>query len=102
VIGLRAMSMPSSVALPAVGLSSVASTLMVELLPAPFGPMNPNTSPRGISNDTPRTASSLPYRTIRLSTLTKDMPRLLPEHPAIDDEAITVLLRLDDHEQPCR
>src|SRR2546421_1614835 len=46
--------------MPAVGLTSVQSMLIVVVLPAPFGPRNPNTSPLATSNSTPRTASTSP------------------------------------------
>ena len=42
---------------PAVGMSSVISILIVVVLPAPFGPSSPNSSPLAISKETPRTAS---------------------------------------------
>ena len=41
-------------------LSSVASTLIVVVFPAPFGPINPNTDPGGMLSESPRTAMVLP------------------------------------------
>src|SRR6185312_17562145 len=38
--------------------SSVISILIVVVLPAPFGPRRPNSSPRSTANETPRTAST--------------------------------------------
>ena len=34
------------------------SILIVVVLPAPFGPSSPNSSPRSTANETPRTAST--------------------------------------------
>ena len=45
---------------PTVGLASVHSMLIVVVLPAPFGPRNPNTSPVATSKSTPRTAWTSP------------------------------------------
>ena len=56
----RTTSWPATVALPPVGLASVQSMLIVVVLPAPFGPRNPNTSPASTENETPRTASTSP------------------------------------------
>ncbi len=53
-------SCPATSALPPVGLASVQSMLIVVVLPAPFGPRKPNTSPAATSKLTPRTASSSP------------------------------------------
>src|SRR5215218_5290505 len=50
-------SKPSTRAVPEVGISSVISILIVVVLPAPFGPSRPNSSPFSISKLTPRTAS---------------------------------------------
>jgi hypothetical protein len=46
-MGSAAMSMPAMVTDPESGRSSVASTRMVVVLPAPFGPSSPVTSPEG-------------------------------------------------------
>ena len=35
------------------------SILIVVVLPAPFGPSSPNSSPRSTANETPRTASTV-------------------------------------------
>ena len=51
-------SWPSTRALPDVGISSVISILIVVVLPAPFGPSSPNSSPSPTSKLTPRTAST--------------------------------------------
>src|SRR3954468_3093154 len=48
---------PATPRLPPVGFASVQSMLIVVVLPAPFGPRNPNTSPGSTSKLTPRTAS---------------------------------------------
>jgi len=47
---------------------------MVEVLPAPFGPRNPNDSPRSMSKSTPSTAMNSPNRLVR--------PRPTPGRPA--------------------
>src|SRR3954469_21925282 len=54
----RTTSWPSTRACPLVGSSSVISILIVVVLPAPFGPSRPNSSPRSTLNETPRTAST--------------------------------------------
>ena len=54
----RPTSWPATVARPAVGFSSVVSTRSVVVLPAPFGPSNPKTSPGATAKETPATASS--------------------------------------------
>src|SRR5580700_3962225 len=69
-IGSERMSTPSILAQPANGSCSVASTRIVEDLPAPLGPMKPNTPPRGIAKEMPRTASNGPYFTHRLKIST--------------------------------
>ncbi len=51
-------SWPSTRAEPEVGISSVISILIVVVLPAPFGPSRPKSSPSAISKLTPRTAST--------------------------------------------
>ena len=49
---------PSTRACPLVGSSRVISILIVVVLPAPFGPRRPKSSPCSTANDTPRTAST--------------------------------------------
>ena len=44
--------------MPEVGISSVISILIVVVLPAPFGPSRPKSSPSWISKLMPRTAST--------------------------------------------
>src|SRR2546430_2850948 len=46
-----------TVAVPDVGIRSVVSTLMVVVLPAPFGPRIPKSSPSPTSNDRPSRAT---------------------------------------------
>jgi hypothetical protein len=48
--------MPTNRATPAVSRTRVVSTPIVVVLPAPFGPSRPNTSPRETVNETPSTA----------------------------------------------
>src|SRR5687768_224557 len=52
-------SWPSTVAVPDVGSSSVASMRMVVVLPAPFGPRIPNTSPVSTRRSMPSTARNV-------------------------------------------
>src|SRR5687768_17867379 len=54
---------------PHVGWSSVARILIVVVLPAPLGPMNPKQSPSLISRFRFDTATSVPYRFVRLTVL---------------------------------
>ena len=54
------MSNPATVALPAVGSTSVHSILIVVDLPAPLGPRKPKTSPAATSKSTQSTAVSGP------------------------------------------
>ena len=44
--GARRIERPNASMVPPVGVSSPSSSLMVVVLPAPFGPTNPKTSPR--------------------------------------------------------
>src|ERR1039458_4625909 len=61
--GECATLVPSTRTEPDVGFKSVASTLIVVVLPAPFGPMKPKISPRGMVSDRLRTATCLPKTT---------------------------------------
>src|SRR6185312_12103654 len=70
--------MPSTVAAPEVGSSSVASTRMVVDLPAPFGPMKPNTCPEPKRNEMPLTARVRPY-SFRNSTISTSIAALLQD-----------------------
>src|SRR5579871_3279378 len=58
--GSRRRSAPATIAVPAVGSSSVVSMRSVVVFPAPFGPRNPTISPAFTSRSTPRTASTSP------------------------------------------
>ncbi len=57
--------MPATMAEPAVGEISVARIRTVVVLPAPFGPRNPNTSPAATLNDTSDTAVRPPKTLVR-------------------------------------
>jgi hypothetical protein len=46
------MSVPSKITLPASGLSAPAMQLKQVVLPAPFGPSSPTTSPLDTSSET--------------------------------------------------
>src|SRR6187401_2148118 len=65
-----ATSNPATRAAPAVGRSSVQRIEIVVVLPAPFGPRNPNSSPGSTENDTPSTAVKSSNRLTRPSTST--------------------------------
>src|SRR5512140_1494151 len=60
-------SCPSMTTWPLVGLTRPTSIRIVVVLPAPFGPRNPNTSPRWRANDTSETTSRSPYLFASLS-----------------------------------
>jgi hypothetical protein len=72
--------MPATMAEPAVGEISVARIRTVVVLPAPFGPRNPNTSPLATRNETSDTAVRPPKTLVRWLTsmaaglLTAGMP----------------------------
>ena len=59
--GLRRRSAPATVAVPAVGSSSVVSIRRVVVLPAPFGPRKPTISPASTVRSTPRTACTVRF-----------------------------------------
>ena len=60
--------MPATTADPAVGAISVPRIRTVVVLPAPFGPRKPNTSPRATLNDTSATAVRGPKSLVRWLT----------------------------------
>ena len=55
-------------AVPEVGVTTPVSMEMVWVLPAPFGPSRPNTSPSSTLKLIPLTASKSPYFLTRFST----------------------------------
>ena len=63
--GCASTSMPATRALPAVAGSRVQSTRTVVVLPAPFGPRKPNTSPAATLRSMPLTASTPPLNVRR-------------------------------------
>src|SRR3984957_18098495 len=63
--GWRATSKPATNAWPPLGVSSVVSIRTTVVLPAPFGPSNPKTSPRRTSKLTLSTAVKAPKRLVR-------------------------------------
>ena len=69
-------------AVPAVGVSSVHSMLIVVDLPAPFGPRKPKISPRRTSRSMPRTARDLAEV---LGQARARSPRYRPCSPRCDD-----------------
>src|SRR5258708_11648768 len=64
-IGSLAMSMPAIETVPPDGFRIPAIILNVVVLPAPFGPRKPNSSPRGTERSMLLTAVKLPYRFVR-------------------------------------
>src|SRR5262249_26827416 len=67
-IGSETTEWPATRPSPEVGRSSVARNRMVVLLPAPLGPMNPNTSPCPIEKLRSLTATKSPYFLVKLTT----------------------------------
>ena len=59
--GSRPMSWPPRSTVPAVGASNPVIRRMVVVLPAPFGPMKPNTAPASIVKSRSATATVGPY-----------------------------------------
>src|SRR5262249_42295082 len=60
---------PRIVPSPAVGRARPTSMAMVVVFPAPLGPMNPATTPRGIRRSRWSTASRSPYRFVSPDTV---------------------------------
>ena len=58
--GLRATSMPRTSSWPESGARRPSSISTVVVLPAPFGPSSPKTSPGATSKETPSTACTAP------------------------------------------
>jgi hypothetical protein len=58
--GRASMSSPPTWIVPLVGWRIPAIMRIVVVLPAPFGPSSPNSSPRGTSSEMPSTAVNLP------------------------------------------
>src|SRR2546425_1456810 len=76
-------SCPSTVARPDVGGRRVVSILIVVVFPAPFGPRNPKTSERAMSNETRSTATLSPKYRDNSSTRTT-CSRVMTVEPLID------------------
>src|SRR5260221_6512585 len=66
--GRPAISSPRKRTEPASGLSAPAMRLKVVLLPEPFGPIRPSSSPSATSNETPPTAVKPPNRLVSFET----------------------------------
>src|SRR3984885_14057312 len=60
--------MPATIADPELGAISVPNVRTVVVLPAPFGPRNPNTSPLATLNETSDTAVRPPKTLVRWLT----------------------------------
>src|SRR3954471_10365099 len=71
-------SCPATCALPALGVISVQSMLIVVDLPAPLGPRKPNVSPLWTSRSIPRTASISPKRFPSPRALTAEVVEITP------------------------
>src|SRR3954447_5829909 len=81
----RTTSRPSTRAVPASGVSSVTRIRKSVVLPAPSGPMKPNSSPGRTSNDTPSSAAFDPKRLTTLSAVTEiDIHR----HPDLEQPLV--------------
>ena len=74
-IGLVATSIPAIRTAPAVGLRMPAIIRSVVVLPAPFGPRNPNNSPCGTVRSMESTAVKVPYRFVRCEQLDHERSR---------------------------
>src|SRR5215813_2409320 len=81
--GSASRSAPATVAVPAVGRSSVVSIRRVVVLPAPLGPRKPTISPSATLRSTPRTASTvrLRVRKARASPLASMIVMSCPRFP---------------------
>ena len=85
--GVGARSWPATVAVPAVGVSSVVSIRSVVVLPAPLGPRKPTSSPGPTSRSTPRTASTDPRRVRNMRASPRawiTRPTVVP-HPTVTE-----------------
>jgi hypothetical protein len=80
--GFRATSIPRTRAIPAVGTTRVVRMPIVVVVPAPFGPSKPNTSPGGTWKSTSSTAfvGRLGYRFTKLTTSTAGSFTQAPSH----------------------
>ena len=65
---------------PAVGGETQPIIRIVELLPAPFGPRNPNASPRRTSKSIPSTAVSVPNLLTSSRAWMSGASALMPAH----------------------
>jgi hypothetical protein len=67
---------PATIAVPELGAISVPNIRTVVVLPAPFGPRNPNTSPLATLNETSDTAVRPPKSLVRwLTSMAADTAR---------------------------
>src|SRR5512144_2720890 len=69
---------PSTVTEPASGFKAPTIMRIVVVLPAPFGPRRPNASPRGMSKETPSTATVAPNAFRRSRTWIALTPARVP------------------------
>src|ERR1700753_1360216 len=88
------MSLPRNVTLPPVAGVTPQMVLTSVVLPAPFGPISPSTSPRLIPSVTPRSACKPPKRRAtlsrrRISDCSSDMLGLSEQHAGAErDQAV--------------
>src|SRR6185503_21058981 len=64
---------PSTSIVPPLGWIRPSAIRIVVVLPAPFGPRKPNSSPRSTVRSRPSTAASSPYRLLRPTALIADV-----------------------------
>ena len=79
--------MPATTAEPAVGAISVPSVRTVVVLPAPFGPRKPNTSPHPTLNETSDSAVRSPKRLVSPSTVIASSPACPRRGDGVDASA---------------
>src|ERR1700681_3666831 len=87
------MGRPSRDASREVGLRSPSSSLTEVVLPAPLGPRNPKTSPRGTDIERPASATVCPNRLERLTVWMAGEPAAAPELEAAAVCSITSVSR---------
>ncbi len=77
---IRVIDSPLQLSEPASGATKPQITLNSVVLPAPFGPITPSTSPAWTSSETPSSATTPPNRTVTSRTLRAGPRWSLPLH----------------------